>query len=328
MPDLEIVEGELLSWLSPQLSKPTGRVWLAAPFFTDPIGEWLATQAACVADGDKRLLLAWTPDSLAAGYLSARAVKLLQEHGFVVESLHALHAKFIVIGDKRPIAYVGSGNLTTYGLGGVNYEVGVIAKAHDAAALAATFEKLWQKGTRLRRSELSAWLEQQQKRPRLHTERQPGFDAAGDSGAAARLRKARQLLQRTSTVGPGERTSRDPSKPSTRTAQTAARPGAITRATRFTLQSKNGVYGEGDLLPGGRFRVKAGALINGSATPYILRGAEQDRQELFAEGKTGPLRDGVRELFESREFRSLNRAADVLLGTRSHGKARWKASPR
>jgi hypothetical protein len=151
-------------------------VWLASPFMTEPVAQWLAALPAA-RQGDRRLLVAWAPRSIESGYLSAHAVDVLRRSGFVVRDLRRLHAKMIVAGAR---AYLGSANLTSYAIDGVNMEIGVFADGSAAARAKALFEGWWEQAVPLSKQVIARAMRRQERLGKqrgwdVDHEAQPGY---------------------------------------------------------------------------------------------------------------------------------------------------------
>jgi hypothetical protein len=136
---VEISDQTIRPQIAPWFDGRRSRVWLATPFMSFRVAQWLTTVAATGA-GDRRLIVAWDKRSLDDLYLSAPAVEALRVKGFHVRHLVALHAKVIIAGSR---AYVGSGNLTAFGLDGHNTEIGAFASGHATAPIVSAFERWW-----------------------------------------------------------------------------------------------------------------------------------------------------------------------------------------
>jgi hypothetical protein len=146
----EILDGSFRLRLEPWLGANRATVWLAAPFLTFPIAQWLATLPAS-RHGDRRLLIAWDRRSIDAGYLNPHGVDVLRASGYAVRNLPALHAKVVVAGAR---AYVGSGNLTSYGIDGGNTELGVFLTGSSVSEVKKLYDKWWKQATPLTTKEI------------------------------------------------------------------------------------------------------------------------------------------------------------------------------
>jgi hypothetical protein len=170
---IEIIDGNFRVRLEQLLGARRDRTWLAAPFLTLPIAEWIAARPAAL-HGDRRLLIAWASRSISSLYLSAHGVEVLQTSGFQVRDLRNLHAKAIIAGTR---AYVGSGNLTGMGLFGRNTEVGVFTDGRGAASAAKLFEDWWSMADVLTPQEIErAKTLQESLAGQVDRERQPGHE--------------------------------------------------------------------------------------------------------------------------------------------------------
>lgn len=135
----EIIDGAFRPHIQPWLDARRSRVWLATPFMSFRIAHWLSTTSAA-GSGDRRALVAWDPRSLDERYLSAAGVEALRLAGFEVRSLQRLHAKLVIVGAR---AYMGSGNLTGYGLDAGNVELGALLSGKATATVADAYERWW-----------------------------------------------------------------------------------------------------------------------------------------------------------------------------------------
>ena len=156
---VEIVGDSFRERIAKMLSGRTKTVWLASPFLTNPIAEWLAGLPAS-SHGDRRLLVSWDPNSIDTGYLSAHGVDVLQQHGFAVRDLRRLHAKMVIAG---PRAYLGSGNLTSYGINATNAEIGVFANGSHATTAGALFDGWWKQAVPVSNAEIASAVERQKR---------------------------------------------------------------------------------------------------------------------------------------------------------------------
>jgi hypothetical protein len=148
---VEIVDGSFLGRFERLLGVRRSTVWLASPFLTNPAAEWLAGLPAS-AHGDRRLLVSWDPNSIDTGYLSAHGVDVLRRHGFAVRDLRRLHAKMVIAGSR---VYVGSGNLTSYGIDATNAEVGVFANGSHATTAGVLFDGWWKEAVPVTNAEIA-----------------------------------------------------------------------------------------------------------------------------------------------------------------------------
>lgn len=176
---IEITSERFRPTLEDWLSRRRQRVWLATPFLSFRVAQWCATLPAG-ASGDRRLLVAWDARSLDDLYLSAAGVETLRTAGFEVRDLRRLHAKVVVAGTN---AYMGSGNLTAYGLDGGNAELGAFATGRSTPPIASAFERWWAASDLLQPSRISAAIKRQARiasvqRDSLIDETQPGHRPA------------------------------------------------------------------------------------------------------------------------------------------------------
>ncbi|HMS72183.1 MAG TPA: phospholipase D family protein [Baekduia sp.] len=150
MSPLRLSTGDLSPQLEARLVTAKQRVLLASPFVGPKIGVWLAGEARAK---DRRLLTDWRTEHLQSGVLSARGVLALARAGFVVGSLAGLHAKIVI---ANHWAYVGSANLTEYGIGADgNIELGIILGASAADQVAEQFDQWWDGATLVTQAEIT-----------------------------------------------------------------------------------------------------------------------------------------------------------------------------
>lgn len=171
-----LITGSFRGTFEAWLQRPAPGVHLAAPFLTFRIAQWLSTLPAC-RRGDRRLLVAWASDALDHGYLSANGVDHLRLAGFEVKDLPTLHAKLLVVGSSR--AYVGSGNLTSFGIDGINSELGLLLSGALAKDVKAQFEAWWSQAHNLTETDLAAAKQREARRAvelrGVDHESQPGW---------------------------------------------------------------------------------------------------------------------------------------------------------
>jgi hypothetical protein len=134
-------------------------VWLASPFLTNPAAKWLAGLPAS-AHGDRRLLVSWDSNSIDTGYLSAHGVDVLRQRGFAVRDLRRLHAKMVIAGSR---AYLGSGNLTSYGIDATNAEIGVFVNGSHATTAGALFDGWWKEAVPVSNAEIASAMKRQKR---------------------------------------------------------------------------------------------------------------------------------------------------------------------
>lgn len=112
------------------------RVVIAAPFLSLAVARDISRAALASGVKTKLLLTALNDNAVRGGFLDPTGLVLLQESGFEIRSARNLHAKVALIDGESGI--IGSGNLTTQGLGAKkrrNLELGVRlrpAQAHSA----------------------------------------------------------------------------------------------------------------------------------------------------------------------------------------------------
>lgn len=121
-------------------------ITLASPFISERTADEIA-RAALVSNATSfRLLTALNRAPVRAGYLSAKGLQLLAGAGFEIRSARNLHAKFLIV--DRGFGILGSGNLTTQGLGGErrrNLELGVSLTESQARSSRKIFQSWWRR---------------------------------------------------------------------------------------------------------------------------------------------------------------------------------------
>ena len=135
-----------------QIENAKARIWLASPFLSAAIAEYIAEAATRSSATERRLLTALVPRSVRVGVLDPKALLILEDYGFKIVSRRNLHAKVSVVDSHWGL--VGSGNLTDAGLGGTergNAELGVVLDEPQLDQAVAIFSRWWQGGTRVSR---------------------------------------------------------------------------------------------------------------------------------------------------------------------------------
>lgn len=119
-------------------------VLLCSPF----IGPEVAVTLAGVAGGEEhvdwRLLTVLSPRAVAYGSLAIDGLRALQDAGVALRHLPALHAKLFLIDDA--VAFVGSANLTSSGLGTEarrNHELTVRLNGEQRRSARQQFDAWW-----------------------------------------------------------------------------------------------------------------------------------------------------------------------------------------
>jgi hypothetical protein len=136
---LPFARGELLR----NIERAEERIWLASPFLSVPVAEYIAEMARRSGSNDRRLLTALVPASVRARALDPKALRILDEAGFKLGALDNLHAKVSLVDDW---GLVGSGNLTIAGLGSTNrgnVELGVVLDRDQVAEASPLFASWW-----------------------------------------------------------------------------------------------------------------------------------------------------------------------------------------
>jgi hypothetical protein len=134
------VRGELLQ----QIEAARERIWLASPYLSKPIAEYIVKSAAKSSASQRRLMTALVSGSVKVGVLDPEALRILQDAGFEITSRRNLHAKVSIVDSHWGL--VGSGNLTNAGLGSTergNAELGVVLYSAQIEEAAAIFAGWW-----------------------------------------------------------------------------------------------------------------------------------------------------------------------------------------
>jgi hypothetical protein len=167
--------GQLIEVARPLLLKRLRQakreVVLVAPFLTMEVADALGQSATTSSATRLRLLTALTKRSVIAGVLDPAALALLTDYGFEVRSIRNLHAKLTLVDEGWGL--LGSGNLTTRGLGGGpngNVELGVVLSPPQIRQARAVAARWWRQAAPVTTAELAAYS----KLPRA-----PGVPGAG-----------------------------------------------------------------------------------------------------------------------------------------------------
>jgi hypothetical protein len=139
---LEIARDEIFG----QVARSERRIELASPFLSSDVAKGLIHQARVGRSTERRFLTALVERSVLAGVLDPAGLAALLEAGWQVASIPNLHAKVTVIDGVWGL--VGSGNLTTAGLGGRgrtsgNIELGVVLNRRQVREARRVFERWW-----------------------------------------------------------------------------------------------------------------------------------------------------------------------------------------
>lgn len=118
------------------IRKAQSEVLIATPFLSLEVAQEVAL-AALASTAEKRMFLTALNDrAISGGFLNPKGLRVLSDARFEIRSLRNLHAKVCLVDGSAGI--LGSGNLTTAGLGGrrrKNLELGVeLAKPQAASA--------------------------------------------------------------------------------------------------------------------------------------------------------------------------------------------------
>jgi len=145
---MALVPGKLVTFargeLLRQIESAGERIWLASPYLSRPIADYIVTSTAKSSASDLRLMTALVPGSVKVGALDPKALRILQEGGFEIASRSNLHAKVSIVDSHWGL--VGSGNLTNAGLGSTkrgNAELGVALGGTQIDEAAEIFARWW-----------------------------------------------------------------------------------------------------------------------------------------------------------------------------------------
>lgn len=130
-------------------------VLVAAPFISAEVAGDLARAALASGVGSRRLLTALNDNAVRGGFLDPAGLRILADAGFEIRSIRNLHAKVILVDGK--FGLVGSGNLTSHGLGGKrrrNLELGVALTRSQVAAAEKIVGHWWSQGKPVSRAKL------------------------------------------------------------------------------------------------------------------------------------------------------------------------------
>lgn len=166
---------------------------VAAPFISHEVAKALANAASASQAQDLRLLTALTGRAVTAGVLDPEALRTLLNHGFAIRSIQNLHAKLSLVDARWGL--VGSGNLTTRGLGAKgngNIELGVELDERQVADARKIFRRWWRAAASVAPEDLGAY-EGLPRAPRSRAQQGPAHGpvlpvSAGSSLASARRR--------------------------------------------------------------------------------------------------------------------------------------------
>ncbi len=134
------------------------RILIAAPFLSLTVAQDIARAALASGAETKLLLTALNENAVRGGFLNPGALLLLQESGFEIRSARNLHAKVVLVDGK--VGIIGSGNLTTQGLGGKrrrNLELGVRLRPAQVTSAEAITKRWWGKADRVSRRTLDKY---------------------------------------------------------------------------------------------------------------------------------------------------------------------------
>jgi hypothetical protein len=152
---LDATRGPLLQGIR----KARSEVLLAAPFISAEVAEDVARAALASGVKTRRLLTALNENAVRTGFLSPSGLLTLADAGFEVRSIRNLHAK-VVLADGV-FGLVGSGNLTSQGLGGQqrkNLELGVALTKSQVVAAEETVNRWWKQGEPVSRATLDKYV--------------------------------------------------------------------------------------------------------------------------------------------------------------------------
>lgn len=130
------------------IRKARSELLIATPFLSLEVAQEVSL-AALASSAEKRLFLTALNDrAISGGFLSPKGLRVLGDARFEIRSLRNLHAKVCLIDGLAGI--LGSGNLTTAGLGGKrrkNLELGIELAKPQAAAARKIVGGWWEKAT-------------------------------------------------------------------------------------------------------------------------------------------------------------------------------------
>src|SRR4051812_43910831 len=115
-------------------------VRLASPFLSLEVGELLVDAIRVAGTPRCQMLTALTGQATASGVLDPAALATLQRAGVELRSIPNLHAKLVLVDGAWGL--LGSGNLTSAGLGGGNV-LGVVLDRHQRAEASRYFDRWW-----------------------------------------------------------------------------------------------------------------------------------------------------------------------------------------
>ena len=129
-----------------RIARSRRSVELISPFLTAEIATGLAGQARAGAPSTRRLLTALDERSVTAGALDPSALRVLLDADWEVATIPNLHAKLSLV--DRSWGLLGSGNLTSAGLGGRgsrrgNVELGVVLTNRQVREASRFFDDWW-----------------------------------------------------------------------------------------------------------------------------------------------------------------------------------------
>ena len=128
------------------LRRAESRVLIAAPFLSFDVARDISRAALASRAASKLLLTALNERAVRGGFLNPAGLRLLKNSGFEIRSARNLHAKVALFDGAHGI--LGSGNLTTQGLGGKkrkNLELGVVLSARQVGSAEHIVGGWWQK---------------------------------------------------------------------------------------------------------------------------------------------------------------------------------------
>jgi len=128
------------------IRKARSEVLIATPFISLEVAKEVSLATLAAGAENRMLLTALNDRAVRGGFLSPKALRMLSEAEFEIRSLRNLHAKVCLTDGSAGI--LGSGNLTTAGLGGKrrkNLELGIELAKPQAAATRKIVAGWWKK---------------------------------------------------------------------------------------------------------------------------------------------------------------------------------------
>jgi hypothetical protein len=149
------------------VTKARTSVTLVSPFLSFDIAAAIADRATLSPATDLRMITAIDGELVGSAYLDVRGLRVLANAGFQLRSIPNLHAKVTLV--DRAWCLVGSGNLTSSGLGGgarANVELGVVLNQRLTKEADQLVEQWWSDAKEIEPAHLEVLEKQQVTRPR------------------------------------------------------------------------------------------------------------------------------------------------------------------